>query len=88
MRQLAIVAVGLAITVAGCGGGESERPGEPSVYDAIEAETDCQTLQESFDRAEVTSKREGGTAQWTWSEIGIAYMKAADERMEEVGCYG
>lgn len=88
MRQLAIVAAVLAIAVASCGGEESEeRPGEPSVYDAIAAETDCQALQESFDRAEATSKREGGTAEWSWSEIGLAYMKAADERMEEIGCY-
>ena len=23
----------------------------------------------------------------TWSEIGIAYMQAADERMNKLGCY-
>jgi hypothetical protein len=49
--------------------------------------TDCDVLQEQFDLAEQTSKRPGGPQGATWSEIGIAYMTAADDRMREIGCY-
>jgi hypothetical protein len=64
-----------------------KRPGSPQVYADIAADSDCTTLQESFDRAEATSKRPGGPAGATWSQIGVAYMKAADDRMSTVGCY-
>ena len=64
------------------------RPGSPTVYAEIAAETDCGSLQESFDRAEATSKRPGGTQNLgTWRQIGIGYMEAADARMKAVGCY-
>lgn len=64
-----------------------KRPGSPQVYAEIAAATDCATLQDSFDRAEATSKRPGGPAGATWAKIGIAYMKAADDRMDKIGCY-
>ena len=64
-----------------------KRPGSPQVYADIAADSDCTTLQGSFDRAEATSKRPGGPTGSTWSEIGIAYMKAADDRMSKVDCY-
>lgn len=64
------------------------RPGNPDVYSRIAAMTDCGELQEQFDLAEKTSKRPGGTASLgTWREIGIAYMEAADARMQDTGCY-
>jgi hypothetical protein len=71
-----------------CVESQEERPGDPAVYARIESMTDCAKLQEQFDLAEATSKREGGPQGATWSEIGIAYMQAADDRMREVGCYG
>jgi hypothetical protein len=58
------------------------------VYARIAKMTDCNALQEQFDLAEQTSQRPGGPAGATWSEIGIAYMQAADARMKDVGCYG
>lgn len=72
------------------------RVGSPAVYDEIAAETDCAELQATFDRAEATSKRDGGPPRGTaffqekygdWSKIGIAYMTAADKRMRQIGCY-
>jgi hypothetical protein len=66
---------------------EPSRPGDPAVYARIAKMTDCATLQEQFDIAEQTSQRPGGPQGATWSEIGIAYMQAADERMREVDCY-
>jgi hypothetical protein len=66
---------------------EPSRPGDPAVYARIAKMTDCDKLQEQFDLAERTSQREGGPQGATWSEIGIAYMTAADERMRKVDCY-
>lgn len=72
------------------------RVGSAAVYEEIAAETDCSELQATFDRAETTSKRDGGPPKseafpqekyGTWSEIGIAYMKATDNQMQDVGCY-
>lgn len=72
------------------------RVGSAAVYDQIAAETDCTALQATFDRAETTSKRDGGPPKsdafvqeryGNWSQIGLAYMKAADQRMQDVGCY-
>jgi hypothetical protein len=57
------------------------------VYARIAKLTDCDKLQEQFDLAEQTSQRPGGPQGATWSEIGIAYMQAADDRMRKVGCY-
>jgi hypothetical protein len=65
---------------------EPSRPGDPAVYARIAKMTDCNELQEQFDLAERTSQREGGPQGATWSEIGIVYMTAADERMRKVGC--
>jgi curli biogenesis system outer membrane secretion channel CsgG len=63
------------------------RPDDPTVYARIAKMTDCGKLQEHFDLAETTSQRPGGPEGATWSEIGIAYLQAADARMKEVGCY-
>jgi hypothetical protein len=49
--------------------------------------TDCNDLQEQFDLPEQTSNRPGGSPGATWSEIGIAYMQAADARLRKAGCY-
>lgn len=62
-----------------------ERPGEATVYAEIEAETDCAALQETFDRGFASTERaEAGSMV---HEAGLAYMKAADERMKELDCY-
>ena len=66
---------------------QEDRPGSPEVYARIDKLTDCNELQKQFDLAEQTSQRPGGPQGATWSEIGIAYMNAADERLRKVGCY-
>ena len=70
---------------------EDEAPGLPAVYERIAGMTDCVALQEQFDIAVATNERSGGPpASWSsysWAEIGLGYMRAANERMEEVGCY-
>lgn len=61
------------------------RPGNPAVFERIEAESDCAKLQGEFDTAEANHKsaEPGSPAALAATE----YMKAADERMQEVGCY-
>ena len=47
--------------------------GNPDVYDRILKMTECPALQEEFNIAE--------------ENTNIGYMKAADQRMREIGCY-
>lgn len=47
--------------------------GNPDVYDRILKMTDCPALQDEFNIAE--------------ENTNIGYMKAADQRMREIGCY-
>lgn len=67
------------------GSGEQDRPGNPAVYDQIEASTDCAALQETFDRAMGNHGRaEPGTEERRWT---LAYAQAADDRMKKLDCY-
>lgn len=60
------------------------RPGSAEVYLRIEASYDCDELQGEFDRAADSFDRsEKGTDK---STMFLAYMKAADKRMTDVGC--
>ena len=87
--RLAIAAV---VVVAGLGwwawsasqGGSDDRPGSPLVYERIEQETSCASLQQEFDRAAATNESASSSAEREWS---LAYMQAADDRMSELGCY-
>lgn len=63
------------------------RPGSPDVYARIAELTDCAALQAEFDLADATRKRPGGVEGASWTQIGIAYMEAADSRMSDLGCY-
>jgi hypothetical protein len=86
-RYLATVLAGLAL--AGCSSpeqGPTAGPGDPDVYKTIASLHSCKVLREQFDLAERTSRRAGRSLDASWSEIGIAYMEAADARMREVGC--
>lgn len=60
-------------------------PGNPEVYRRIDALTDCTELQREFDTAAANNDRyDAGTF---GHETTLAYMEAANRRMEEVGCY-
>lgn len=54
--------------------GCGSKEGNPDVYNRIASLTDCSELQREFDIADSNNQTD--------------YMKAADERMREVGCYG
>lgn len=52
----------------------SGREGNPDVYDRIARLDDCDALQREFDIADDNNNTD--------------YMRAADARMQELGCYG
>lgn len=61
----------------------TEFGGSPDTYTRILTLTDCTALQNEFNQAEA-NLQEPGTPQYQW---GLGYMKAADDRMKEIGCY-
>lgn len=84
---LAAGALGVALIIATAGSDSTpatatSRPGNPTVYAEIAAQTDCTELQASFDRGEATHERGG-----SWGPLGTSYMEAADTRMRAIGCY-
>ena len=90
---LLVVCVG---GLAAAGSANNGRVGDPNVYTLLATETSCAELQATFDRADVTRQRPGGPPTGgvfeqerygDWSDIGLAYMQAADARMRAVGCY-
>ena len=86
---LALVASAL-IVLAGCGttsdSSDTERPGSPAVWARIENGTDCAALQSEFDTAmDNAETREPGDP---YRDLSLDYAKAADDRMDEIGCYG
>lgn len=91
MKNLTALSAIVAALVAGCGGNEAEesRPGLAAVYASIEAETDCATLQETFDRnmdryelRDVDLRTQAGSP----GEIEFSYANAAQDRIADLGC--
>ena len=88
---LGLVAAGFLaaiVTTLGSGGSGDDggipsfHPGDPAVYARIAAATDCAALQDELNGAELIRQQgdESGLP-------GSAYRKAAELRMDEVGCY-
>ena len=65
---------------------DKPRPGQRSVYERIDAETDCGQLQREFDTASSNHTRDLGRGRTDLAEIDTSYMEAAHDRMEEIGC--
>lgn len=62
------------------------RPGNAAVYERIESQTDCDSLQREFDTASANFGRgPKGTVQ---SDIELSYMNSAQARMENLNCEG
>jgi hypothetical protein len=66
---------------------QADRPGNPDVYRRIAKLTDCARLQDEFDTAETNHERDIARGRTDLAEIDTSYMTAADERMQQVGCY-
>jgi hypothetical protein len=62
-----------------------DRPGSLAVYQRIDATVDCGELQRLFDMAD---RNHGQTTSYRQRAWTLAYMEAADKRMNDVGCYG
>lgn len=77
----------LLLATTACGGGSDAdpQPGNPAVYERIESMTDCDELQGEFDIAMDNVERYPAGADQR--KAPMAYAKAADERMRNVGCY-
>ena len=81
----------VALSLAGCGTSSSsdnngQRDGSPAVWARIENGTDCAALQDEFDTAmDNAEARESGDP---YRDLSMDYAEAADDRMEEIGCYG
>jgi hypothetical protein len=81
------VALVTALGLAACGG-TGEKPGSPAVYAEIDRLTDCSALQEKFDIADANHTIDVDRGSNALARIDTSYMKAADARMREIGCYG
>lgn len=77
--------------------GSTFGPGSSRVFADIATESGCDELQGHHDRGYETSRRSGyvptgpafeGAQGARWSKVGIAYMAAANARMNELGCPG
>ena len=79
-----LLAATAALALTGCG---TSKPGEPGVYDTIDATTNCVTLQSMFDSFESTSWRyvSNGDAR---SKNTIAYGDYTLARMGTLKCNG
>jgi hypothetical protein len=83
---MALIAI-IVIAVAVFGGDDNPaRPGNPAVYERIAAATDCGTLQSEFDTAQANGARDRTAGNLKAAEVSTAYMAAADERMQQLGC--
>ena len=60
-------------------------PGSYEVYADLASSTDCAYLQSKFDIAETNHRRDIARGS-SLAVVSSSYMKAADERMKEIGC--
>jgi hypothetical protein len=60
--------------------------GNPAVYERIAGLTNCESLQREFDSAQVNHKRDLDSDKLDRAEVDTSYMKAANDRMDQVGC--
>ena len=81
----------LAILLVACGGESGfvdgymdEYGGSRTVYERIEDQTDCASLEAEFDATAANNEvLDPGTDEYRYTS---GYMAAAEERMDELGC--
>ena len=79
-----LLTLALFIVAIGCSSAPAERPGNPEVYSRIESLTDCKALQAEFNTAMDWHDRESTIER---KKMRLAYAKAADKRLSDIGCY-
>lgn len=82
-RGLLLIA-GAWLLLPSCGASDSNRRGNPAVYDRIAAESSCADLQDEFDTAMDTA--EASTPNSDRNLTALDYAEAAQDRMTELGC--
>ena len=65
-----------------------DRPGNPEVYEQIEAETDCAALRVRFNTADANHTRDLANGKTELGEVSTAYMEAIGDRTKKLGCGG
>lgn len=86
MKKLMITlgAAALIVSMSACSSTPEEPKGSPAVYERINSLEDCDLLQAEFDLASNNHDRmEAGEQKSTM----LAYMKAAHNRQDELGCF-
>lgn len=79
--------IGLAIA-GGCAAGDKpSSAANPIVFTRIAAMSDCGELQDEFDIADRNGEAARNRGRLDLARASTDYMKAAHNRMEEVGCY-
>jgi hypothetical protein len=79
-RIALLIALVASLAAVGCGGeSESDRPGNPAVYERIDTLKSCAKLQREFDTAMTNHERDG-------SDVSLAYAEHAQSRIETLDC--
>lgn len=63
------------------------QPGSAAVYQRIGTLTDCTQLQTEFDIADTNGEAARNRGNIDLAKISTSYMRATDQRMQDVGCY-
>lgn len=93
-RIATLLIASAVIALVGCGSSTSDvdadnnvrTTGNPAVYQRIETSTSCVDLQREFDIAmDNAEARNPGDSH---RDLSLSYARAADNRMDELGCYG
>lgn len=83
-KALILLTATAALTACSSTPDAATQPGSPAVYERISSTDDCAALQQEFDTASANHDR--AAAGSDEATTATAYMKAAQDRMETVGC--
>jgi len=74
--------------LAGCPNpqGGSSRPGDPAVYESIDAQTSCRALRRLFEKYDAAHQSDVDRGRGDLAEIHSAYLFAVTDRQSELGC--
>jgi len=96
MKQVILAVIVLCLALLACGAPTptlktaddyvKEYGGSRDAFQEILSLTDCAALQAKFDTASANNSRE--TAGTPLFKVTLGYMKAADQRMKDLSCYG
>lgn len=83
MPRMAVVAIAAALALGACGGEPRVKPGDPAVYERIEAMESCGRLKQQVEDAIAASLQVRAADA---KEAQLAYALAGRARMKELDC--